>query len=558
MRALFQGKDAILSGPAGGIVGMVRTAAAGRLRQGHRLRHGRHLDRCRHYAGEFERAFETEVAGVRMRAPMMSIHTVAAGGGSILQLRRRAFRVGPESAGANPGPACYRRGGPLTVTDCNVMLGKLQPDHFPHVFGPDGDQPLDADVVRARSSRTLAEAVAQETGEAPRSPEEVAEGFLRIAVENMANAIKKISVQRGYDVTGYTLQLLRRRRRPARLPGGRRAGHAKRSSCIRSPACCRPTAWGWPTCARCASAQVEPAAATRPRMRRPRSTGSSRSPVPRSPAQGVRRHRDRHGAHRAYLRYDGRTSHLALPLAPLTEMRAGFEAAHRQRFGFVSPDRELIIDLLSAEAIGATGDAPADAAAGDAPTARTATPPACTVGGGWHDVPIVRRATRMATGQTRRRTRRSSSSPPAPTWSSRAGRRQASTARQPSDLRRIRGRGGTRPSAPSVDPVMLEVFNNLFMSIAEQMGATLANTAYSVNIKERLRFLLRDLRRQHGDLIANAPHMPVHLGSMSDSVRTVIRAERGQDPAGRRLHAQRPYQRRHPPARRDGHHAGLR
>ncbi|MEL6795177.1 MAG: hydantoinase/oxoprolinase family protein, partial [Pseudomonadota bacterium] len=202
---LFQGKDAILSGPAGGVVGMVKT---GELAGQDRLigfdMGGTSTDVC-HYAGAYERSFETEVAGVRMRAPMMNIHTVAAGGGSILFFKDGRFQVGPDSAGADPGPACYRRGGPLTVTDCNVMLGKLQPDHFPPVFGLSGDQPLDAEVVREKF-QAMAKDIAAETGEAERTPEDLAEGFLRIAVENMANAIKKISVQRGYDVTRYTLQ----------------------------------------------------------------------------------------------------------------------------------------------------------------------------------------------------------------------------------------------------------------------------------------------------------------------------------------------------------------
>ncbi|HKK84459.1 MAG TPA: hydantoinase/oxoprolinase family protein, partial [Roseovarius sp.] len=202
---LFQGKDAILSGPAGGIVGMVKTGEAAGHDKLIGFDMGGTSTDVSHYAGDYERSFETEVAGVRMRAPMMDIHTVAAGGGSICKFEGGRFQVGPESAGADPGPACYRRGGPLTVTDCNVMLGKLNPDHFPAVFGPQGNEKLDADVVRQKFA-DLAQTVANETGESPRTPEDMAEGFLRIAVDNMANAIKKISVQRGHDVTGYTLQ----------------------------------------------------------------------------------------------------------------------------------------------------------------------------------------------------------------------------------------------------------------------------------------------------------------------------------------------------------------
>ncbi|MEM9268068.1 MAG: hydantoinase/oxoprolinase family protein, partial [Pseudomonadota bacterium] len=202
--SLFNGRDAILSGPAGGVVGMVATAHRDGFERliGFDMG-GTSTDVC-HYAGEFERSFETEVAGVRMRAPMLNIHTVAAGGGSILSYRDGRLQVGPESAGADPGPACYRRGGPLTVTDCNVVLGKLQPQSFPHVFGPDGTQPLDVDTPRTKFEE-LAHTIAEATGNPPLSVEELAQGFLRIAIDNMALAIKEISVARGYDVTGYTL-----------------------------------------------------------------------------------------------------------------------------------------------------------------------------------------------------------------------------------------------------------------------------------------------------------------------------------------------------------------
>jgi len=242
---LFQGKDAILSGPAGGVVGMARTAALAGFDKVIGFDMGGTSTDVTHYAGEFERSFETEVAGVRMRAPMMHIHTVAAGGGSILSFNDGRYQVGPESAGADPGPACYRRGGPLTVTDCNVLLGKLNPDHFPHVFGPNGDEPLDPLTVREKFE-ALASRVASETGIAPLSPEETAEGFLRIAVENMANAIKKISVQRGYDVTRYTLNCF----------GGAGGQHA----CLVADALGMksvfihpfpPTVWVWPKYGRC-------------------------------------------------------------------------------------------------------------------------------------------------------------------------------------------------------------------------------------------------------------------------------------------------------------------
>src|SRR5690606_28775556 len=196
---MFQGKDAILSGPAGGVVGMVETARIAGFEKVIGFDMGGTSTDVAHYDGEYERAFDTEVAGVRIRAPMMRIHTVAAGGGSILHYEDGRLKVGPDSAGANPGPACYRRGGPLAVTDANLMLGKLQPDFFPAIFGPEQNLPLDADIVRERFTE-----LAEQIGDG-RSPEAVAEGFVTIAVENMANAIKKISVQRGYDVTRYLL-----------------------------------------------------------------------------------------------------------------------------------------------------------------------------------------------------------------------------------------------------------------------------------------------------------------------------------------------------------------
>jgi 5-oxoprolinase (ATP-hydrolysing) len=200
----FQGKDAILSGPAGGIVGAARTAAAAGFDRIISFDMGGTSTDVALYAGEFERAFETQVAGVRMRAPMMAINTVAAGGGSILHFDGARFRVGPESAGADPGPACYRRGGPLTVTDANVCVGKIQPAHFPVIFGPAADQPLDAEVVIEKFSE-LADEIARTTGEA-QDARTVAEGFLRVAIANMANAIKQVSVQKGHDATRFVLQ----------------------------------------------------------------------------------------------------------------------------------------------------------------------------------------------------------------------------------------------------------------------------------------------------------------------------------------------------------------
>src|SRR6056297_1983749 len=349
---LFQGKDAILSGPAGGIVGMVKTGeAAGHDRLIGFDMGGTSTD-VSHYAGDFERSFETEVAGVRMRAPMMDIHTVAAGGGSICKFEDGRFQVGPESAGADPGPACYRRGGPLTVTDCNVMLGKLTPAHFPAVFGPDGDAPLDLEAVRRRFAE-LAETVRDRTGEALRTPEDMAEGFLRIAVDNMANAIKKISVQRGHDVTGYTLQCF----------GGAGGQHA----CLVADALGMRKVLIHPRagvlsayCMGLAEVRamrevqfdapvsgVDDAAAILDRI-----TAEARSEVE---GQGIE---DIAMLRRAHLRYDGSHQVLEVPFDSAADMQAAFEAGHRQRFGFHSPERGIVFEMLSVEAVGQTGHAP--------------------------------------------------------------------------------------------------------------------------------------------------------------------------------------------------------
>lgn len=510
---LFQGKDAILSGPAGGVVGMVRTAAE----QGFdRLigfdMGGTSTDVC-HYAGEFERSFETEVAGVRMRAPMMSIHTVAAGGGSILSYKDGRMQVGPESAGANPGPAAYRRGGPLTVTDCNVLLGKLQPSQFPSVFGPNADQPLDADVVRAKF-----ETLAQEIG-GDKSVEEIAEGFLRIAVENMANAIKKISVQRGYDVTRYTMNCF----------GGAGGQHAclvadalGMESIFIHPFAGVLSAFGMGLAdvrtiqehqfagaiddASGASAAVKALAA------------KATSDII---AQGI----DPQNVTcvtMAHIRTDGAHQTLEVPFGTPSEMQAGFDDAHRQRFGFVPEYAALIIDLLTAEAIGSTGET--ITISNDTPSASTSETGHMFSGGCWGDVPLVDRAA-LAVGETVMGpailTEPTGTNILEDGWQAEVMTGGNLVLRRVVPLERKEAIGTT------VDPVMLEVFNNLFMSIAEQMGATLANTAYSVNIKERYDFSCAIFDGK-GDLVANAPHVPVHLGSMSNSVRTILKQNAGR------------------------------
>ncbi|WP_397543077.1 hydantoinase B/oxoprolinase family protein [Roseovarius salis] len=508
---LFQGKDAILSGPAGGIVGMVKTGeAAGHDRLIGFDMGGTSTD-VSHYAGDYERSFETEVAGVRMRAPMMDIHTVAAGGGSICKFEDGRFQVGPESAGADPGPACYRRGGPLTVTDCNVMLGKLNPGHFPAVFGPDGNERLDTDVVRAKFAE-LAETVAQETGEAPRSPEEMAEGFLRIAVDNMANAIKKISVQRGHDVTRYTLQCF----------GGAGGQHA----CLVADALGMTTVLIHPNAGVLSAygmGLAEVRAMREVQMDAPledvqdarqvldRISGDARSEVE---SQGLS---DITLRCRAHLRYDDSHQALEVPFADAETMRAGFEDAHKQRFGFHAPERAILFDMLSVEAIGHTGQTPAPALPdGDGrPLAHVPV----HVAGAQRDVPLYDRDRLDPTARIEGPaiiTEPTGTNMVEPGWSA------SLDAMGNLLLQRTEATPRAHAAGTEADPVLLEVFNNLFMSVAEQMGVTLEKTSASVNIKERLDFSCA-IFDESGDLVANAPHVPVHLGSMSDSIKTVMR-----------------------------------
>lgn len=504
---LFQGRDAILSGPAGGVVGMVRSA--GELGYDKLIGFdmgGTSTDVC-HYAGEFERSFETEVAGVRMRAPMMSIHTVAAGGGSILSFRDGRMQVGPESAGANPGPAAYRRGGPLTVTDCNVLLGKLNPDHFPPVFGPKADQPLDKGVVRQKF-----EDLAAEIGDG-KTPEDLAEGFLRIAVENMANAIKKISVQRGYDVTKYTMNCF----------GGAGGQHA----CLVADALGMERIFIHPFAGVLSAFGMGLADVRAMRERqfeKPLDDAGAedalntmaQAAVEEVLGQGIAS-KDIKMLKRAQIRPRDAQQSLEVDFGAASDMEAAFTRAHEQRFGFVPDTSDLIIDVLVVEAIGGTGEAVS------LPNPREGDAKAVNISvcfeGEWQDAPLVDRMT-LALG--------ASVDGPAiltePTGTNviEPGWRATVAAGGNLILERTVPIERAEAIGTSVDPVMLEVFNNLFMSIAEQMGATLANTAYSVNIKERLDFSCA-IFDQNGDLVANAPHVPVHLGSMSESVRVILR-----------------------------------
>ena len=519
----FQGKDSILSGPAGGIVGAVRTAEMAGFDKIIGFDMGGTSTDVSHYAGEYERAFETQVAGVRMRAPMLRIHTVAAGGGSILHFDGARFRVGPDSAGANPGPACYRRGGPLAVTDCNVMLGKIVPKHFPKVFGPNADQALDVDVVKKKFTALAAE-ISQATGEA-RSPEAVAEGFLTIAVANMANAIKEISVQRGYDVTEYTLQCF----------GGAGGQHAclvadqlGMTKVFLHPYAGVLSAYGMGLAdiralrEKAVEAELNAGLAGLPALYEPLIADARREVE----AQGID---DAHIAvhRRVHLRYEGTDSALVASYGTADEIVADFERAHRQRYGFVVPNKRHIIEAVSVEVVGSTG-AGADDHSFLMPGASKDTRPIDTTKlfshGRWWDAPVYDRAT-LGAGATIAGPaiviEANSTNVIEPEWQVEMTAQGHLVMTRAVAARRAYAVGTT------VDPVMLEVFNNLFMSIAEQMGSTLENTSYSVNIKERLDFSCAIFDAE-GNLIANAPHMPVHLGSMGESVRTVIR-ERGHE-----------------------------
>ena len=521
----FQGKDAILSGPAGGIVGMVRTAQLAKNDLGGDKVIGFDMGGTStdvsHFAGEFERAFETRVAGVRMRAPMMSIHTVAAGGGSILSFDGARFRAGPESAGANPGPACYRRGGPLAVTDANVMVGKIQPKWFPKVFGPDASEPLDRDIVVAKFTE-LAQRIAQATG-TQRTPEEVAEGFIDIAVGAMANAIKKISVARGYDVTRYTLQCF----------GGAGGQHACRVAdalgmdrVFAHPLAGVLSAYGMGL----ADQSVMREAAVELKLAEALPTVAQRLDALAAEAEGELRRQGVSGGEirthrRVHLRYEGTDSALVVPFGSAVEIQSAFEAAYRQRFAFLMKERALVVEAVSVEAVGA-GDAPAEQP--QATLAPAPMPAAETVklfsGGRWWDAAlVVREAARpgLFVDGPAIIAEKNATTVVEPGWRARV------TALDHLVLERVQPREQRRAIGTTVDPVMLEVFNNLFMNIAEQMGLQLQNTAYSVNIKERLDFSCA-LFDAEGQLIANAPHMPVHLGSMSESIKTVIARNAGR------------------------------
>ena len=518
---VFQGKDAILSGPAGGIVGMARTAGLAGHDKVIGFDMGGTSTDVSHYAGEFEREFETQVAGVRMRAPMMSIHTVAAGGGSILGFDGARFRVGPESAGANPGPASYRRGGPLAVTDANVMVGKIQPAHFPKVFGHAANEALDRDVV--------AQKFAQLAVQSGRSQEDVAHGFIQIAVQQMANAIKKISVARGYDVTRYTLQCF----------GGAGGQHA----CLVADALGMTRVFVHPLAGvlsaygmGLADQNVIREQAVETKLVPEALAGIDATLEQLATTARTELERQQVGAgtavvhRRVHVRYEGSDSALIVPFGSLAEITAGFEAAYRQRFAFLMQGKGLVVEAVSVEAV-VPGDAPEEPRhalqpAREVPRRSTVRMYTGGVDGvpAWHDAALVVRED-LRPGDV----------VPGPAI---IAEKNATTIVEPgweaalTDLdhlllnRRV-ARAVQHAVGTTVDPVLLEVFNNLFMNIAEQMGLQLQNTAYSVNIKERLDFSCA-LFDTAGNLIANAPHMPVHLGSMGESIKTVIRENQGK------------------------------
>ena len=535
---LFQGKDAILSGPAAGVVGMAESGREAGFTHLIGFDMGGTSTDVSHFDGEYERAFETEVAGVRMRAPMMLIHTVAAGGGSILHFDGARFRVGPDSAGANPGPKCYRRGGPLAVTDANVMVGKLIPDFFPRIFGAQQNLPLDADAVRAAFAQ-----LAREIGDG-RSAEDVADGFIRIAVENMANAIKKISLQRGYDVTRYALNCF----------GGAGGQHAclvadalGMTKVLIHPFSSLLSAYGMgladiratrqqaveETFGDAVLASIATVAGRLGEDARSEVIGQGVAP------EAVTVHA------RAHIRYAGTDMALVVPaysvtpgeprssgspppaasVMTLAKMKSAFETAHKSRFGFIDESKEMVVEAVSVEAIGggAKFTEPVLPTTGESlasPTRRTK----FYSRGQWHEATVYTRA-QLSPGQA-------VDGPaivvePHQTIVVEDGWRASITAKNHLVLERAVALRRQSAIGTDADPVMLEVFNNLFMSIAEQMGVSLQNTAYSVNIKERLDFSCAVFDAD-GTLVANAPHIPVHLGSMDRAVETIIRENKGR------------------------------
>ncbi|MGB0955693.1 MAG: hydantoinase B/oxoprolinase family protein [Panacagrimonas sp.] len=512
----FRGKDAVLSGPAGGIVGMAQTAAEAGFEKVIGFDMGGTSTDVSHYAGEMQRTHEKQISGVRLCAPMLDIHTVAAGGGSICWFDGARLRVGPQSAGAIPGPACYRRGGPLTLTDCNLLLGKLQAEFFPRVFGPDADQPLDRNVVVEKFEQ-LSQQVADETGQVI-TPTELAQGFVRIGVQHMAKAIEQISVQRGHDLRDYCLSCF----------GGAGGQHAclvadalGMDSILLHPLAGVLSAYGMGLAQRrvireqSLALDLDPSSEPEFKQVLAALAASAQQALV---AQGVAQSRIEPN-HALGLRYRGSDTSLSLSCQEFSELRARFERLHQQRFGFHRPDQAVEIATASVEAVEVSDGGPATGTGIKQMPGRGAAGHTLMMVDGVHRQVPVHRREQLATGE--------SIAGPAiiveatATTVIEAGWRGRMDQLGNLILQRTQVSDHRMPVCSSADPVTLEIFNKLFMSVAEQMGEALRNTAHSVNIKERLDFSCA-IFDADGRLVANAPHIPVHLGSMGDSVRAVI------------------------------------
>lgn len=528
----FQGKDAILSGPAGGIVGAVKTAAQSNYSKLIGFDMGGTSTDVSHYNGEYERSFDTLIAGVRIRVPMMHIHTVAAGGGSILHYDGSRFRVGPDSAGAIPGPAGYRRGGPLTVTDCNILLGRINPEFFPKVFGLSADQPLDRDIVR-RKFQEIADRMAN-AGNTPPSLEHIAEGFLTIAVENMATAIKKISTQRGHDVSNYTLVSF----------GGAGGQHACKVAdrlglkrIFLHPQAGVLSAYGMGL----ADLRVLKEQAIEQELNADNLQGIKNIALTLSQAakqklfdQNVS---DVKLVQKLHIKYAGSDTTLQVTLGSLTDLKQEFDRQHRQQFGFISPEKSLIVELLSVEAYGGGQDVRGKPNNIYSDQIAAETTQEIYVHGEYHLCPVIHRdqlkAKQRITGPAVILEDHGTNLV-APGWQAYLDPQNNLILERVEELKRAHAMG------TNADPVMLEIFNNLFMSIAEQMGAVLEKVAHSVNMKERLDFSCA-LFDGNGNLVANAPHIPVHLGSMGASVKTIMVANQGRMKSGDNFLLNDPY-----------------
>jgi 5-oxoprolinase (ATP-hydrolysing) len=524
----FQGKDSILSGPAGGIVGAVQTSKMAGFDKIITFDMGGTSTDVAHYNGEYEREFETEIAGVRLRTPMMSIHTVAAGGGSILFFDGARYRVGPESAGANPGPACYRQGGPLTVTDCNVMLGKIQPQFFPKVFGKNGNLPLDGEIVRQKFNQLTTEIKAKNGSNS--TPEQVAAGFLAIAVENMANAIKKISLQRGYNVSEYTLCCF----------GGAGGQHACQiaetlgmKQVFIHPYAGVLSAFGMGLAdvrviqQRAIEAPLSPELLLELPQVFQELAAKGQQEIANTDSRRSTEIQNFQVLPKVQLKYQGTDSSLIVDFAEnVATMQAEFAAAHEQRYGFIQPEKALIVEAVSVEVVEIM-DSPEDPII----SRHSPEPPSpiatvqMYVGDRWQDTPVFQRDNLQpgdivtgpaiiieATG----------TNAIAPNWQATITDKNHLILTKQTVVESSPVPATITNVTANPDPVMLEIFNNLFRAIAEQMGITLQNTSSSVNIKERLDFSCAIFDR-HGQLVANAPHIPVHLGSMSESVKALIK-----------------------------------